>query len=166
VRRINAEGPQPTGKSREDAESDLTDLDAPKKAAAKKKAPATKTKKEIKIAPKDAKAKAKATTKAAAAKGKAKEAAKKDTKKDAKKGTKEPKKEVKKKEPEEPPVDPPVFNLVNSKLSYDEIEHRLYVSCHPWTLLTLSFASLSTASGRCSASPTVPSRTSTTLTTR
>lgn len=121
VRKFDQDGPKPTCKSREDAESDLTDLDAPvkKKATPKKKVAA-----KPKAAAKDAKGKAKTPTK-----GKGKDVKGKDAKgkgKEVKKPV--PKKAEVKKEPVERPVDPPVFNMVNSRLSFEEVEHRIYVS--------------------------------------
>jgi hypothetical protein len=117
VRKLDAEGPPPA-KAGDD--SDLTDIDAPKAKAAPKKKKAAAT------AKKSGKADTKAKT---PTKGKAKEAAKKDAKKGKTKEVKKEKeaKKVVKKEPQEVPVDPPVFHLVNAKLSYDEIEHRLYL---------------------------------------
>jgi hypothetical protein len=166
VRRINEQGPQPTGKSREDVESDLTDIDAPVKKkkvltlkikTPEKKKATSASKTAVKIAPKGAKGKDAKNTKDAA-------------KKDTKKGGKEVKKEIKevkvKKEPEEKPVDPPLFNMVNAKLSYDDVEHRLYVSQQLSSSETnASSESLSIASVDFSASPTVRSPILMTLTT-
>lgn len=134
VKQINAEGPEPTAKSRADAsalfDGELSDPDAPapktapkKKAAAKKDAEKPKAKSTPKKTAKD-KEPASATKKTAA-KGKEKETTTKTATKKA------PAKEAKAKpEPPRfvwPKADPPVIANLDTRLSREEAEQRMYL---------------------------------------
>lgn len=134
VAQINADGPEPTTKSRADMldgifDGELSDPDAPKasssKAALKKKATtAVKQPAKVKtkaIAPKKT-GKETDTGKKATAKGKAKEAPKKGVAK-----VKAETKEVVKPRYVWPKCDPPVIANIETRMSREEAEQRMYL---------------------------------------